>query len=38
MITSSPYMTQGYRDFLYNKYKILGHLEFKMFDKDFSVL
>ena len=38
MITSSTHMTQDYRDFLYSKYKILGHLEFKMFDEDFSVL
>lgn len=37
-MTTDTYMTQGYRDVLYEKYKILGHIEFKTFDKDFTVL
>lgn len=31
-------MIPAYRNVLYKKYKILGHLEFKMFDQDFSIL
>ena len=31
-------MTQGYRDVVYNKYRVVLHLEFKQFDQDFTIL
>jgi hypothetical protein len=31
-------MTQRYRDIIYNKYRVVLHLEFKQFDHDFAIL